>query len=127
MPNDSYAEILKNGEQLVVTVRANAAELQSLIGFNTQLEGLLPQVREALVIQATAQAELQQATRNLEARVKEAKEMMTRLRAGVKSTYGYRAEKLVEFGLKPLRKRPRLNTVKRPPSPAQTPEGGAAA
>lgn len=127
MPKNSYADVLKNGEQLVVTVRANTADLQNLTGFTTQLEVLLPRVREALVIQATAQASFQQATRNLEALVKETREMMTRLRAGVKSTYGYRSEKLVEFGLKPLRKRPRLNTAKRPPSPAQTPEGGAAA
>lgn len=126
MPNDSYADLMKNGEQLVTTVKANAAELQNLSGFTNQLEGLLPRVREALVLQATAQASVQQATRNLEALVKDTKEMITRLRAGVKSTYGYRAEKLVEFGLKPLRKRPR--TVKRPRASADpAPEGGAAA
>lgn len=115
---NSLGERLKEWEQTVTVSKVNAADLQSLSGFTLRLEVLLPLLKEASVRQATLQAELQQATRDLDAFKKEANEMATRIRAGVKATYGYRAEKLVEFGLKPLRKRPKTKAAARKPQEA---------
>lgn len=117
MPN-SLADQLKVSEHLVTVAKANAAELEGLDEFTTRLETLIPQVKEMSVRQLTAQAVFQQATRDLDALKKEAQELTARLRGGVKAMYGYKAEKLVEFGLKPLRKRTRIKAEKKPPETA---------
>jgi hypothetical protein len=122
----TFGDQRREWEHLTVVVKNNATELQGLSGFASRLETLLPLLTEASIRQATVQAENQQATRDLDALKAEANDLAIRIKAGVKSTYGYRSEKLVEFRLKPLRRRPRTKTEKKPPEARATGEGDLA-
>jgi hypothetical protein len=120
----ALADQLKDTEHFVAVVKANAADLPGLGEVTSRLEILLPQIKEMSVRQALSQSEFLQATRDLEALKKEANDLAVRLRATVKGTYGYRSDKLVEFRLKPLRKRSRTKTTEAKP-PADPAPGGA--
>jgi DNA topoisomerase IB len=120
----ALADQLKETEHFVAVVKANAADLPGLNDMTSRLEILLPQIKETSVRQATSQSDFLQATRELEALKKEANDLMVLLRARVKGTYGYRSDKLVEFRLKPLRRRPRIKAPEVRPPASQT-SGGA--
>lgn len=115
----TFADQLKEAEHLVVVVKANAEDLPGLGEATARLEVLLPQIKEVSVRQATGQWEFQQATRDLEVLKKEANAILVRLRASVKGAYGYQSEKLVQFRLKPLRKRSRTKGPEIPESSEQ--------
>ena len=120
----ALADQLKETEHFVAVVKANAADLPGVNDATSRLEILLPQIKEASVRQAASQSQFQQTTRELEALKKEANDLMVLLRARVKGTYGYRSDKLVEFRLKPLRRRLRIRTPEAKPLASQT-SGGA--
>lgn len=106
----ALADQLKETEHFITVVKANAADLPGLSDVTTRLEILLPLIKETSVRQAASQSEFLQTTRELVALKKEANDLVVRLRATVKGAYGYRSDKLVEFRLKPLRKRSRTKT-----------------
>jgi hypothetical protein len=105
MPKTSLADFVTTSEHLLVTVKANQEDLQHLEPYSVQFGAELEGVKAASVKQATLQAEVQQATRDLEGFVTRAQDLAVRLRTGIRSRYGLRAEKLTEFGMRPLRRR----------------------
>lgn len=116
----ALADQLKETEHFITVVKANAADLPGLSDVTTRLEILLPLIKETSVRQATSQSEFLQTTRELEALKKEANNLVVRLRATVKGAYGYQSDKLVEFRLKPLRRRSRTKTPEIKPQASQT-------
>jgi hypothetical protein len=114
MPRTSFADIATDWERLIATVVNNKDDLQVLEPFRSQLETELAGARVASIRQATAQAEAQQATRDLEGSLTRGKDLAERLRTGIISRYGRRSEKLTEFRIKPLRPKKKASTVKAP-------------
>jgi hypothetical protein len=115
MSRGSYADVMKEWEILLTAVDVNRTALASLEEFRAGLEEELAGFKESVAKQAMMKAEVQQSTRDLEGFLARGTEMAVRLRGGIRSKYGQRAEKLTEFGMKPLR------TRKKPPEPP--PEG----
>jgi hypothetical protein len=129
MPANSFGERMKHWEGLVAGSKANSTDLEIVRGYTTRLDELIPLTKQANTRQLLAQAEFQQSTRDQEALVEEARELANRIRNGVRTLYGVRSEKLVEFGLKPQRKRGRLKRKKplEPAAAAEKESGGDAA
>jgi hypothetical protein len=105
MPRVSYAKFLRGWERLIEKVLANKVDLPHLEAYRAQLEVELAGAKEANSRQVFHQAEASQATRDLEGFLERGNSLQVRLNAGIVSTYGNRAEKLKEFGLRPLRPR----------------------
>lgn len=103
MPNKSFADLMTEWEKLLATVVANKDDLQAFDGYRQQLEAEVTAARAANLRQSAALAEAQQATRDLEASLKQGHELADKLRFSIKGRYGKRSEKLTEFGLKVFR------------------------
>jgi hypothetical protein len=112
----TYAQFIREGERFAQGIATNAEELPHLEMFRDQLNGFLEAVRDLTVRQGVAAAEKQELTRQLQDAFKGGTQLMTFLRRGVQQTYGTRSEKLVEFGLLPLRDRARRTVQPTPPA-----------
>lgn len=90
---------------------ANAAELPPTQIQRTALEGVIGEVDQILAEQAAFQASKQTTSRRLQALVSQGAKLSTVLKAIAKQHYGHGNEKLVEFGIQPLRSRPKPTVV----------------
>lgn len=117
MPNQSFADIVTDWETLLATVAANKDDLQFIDNYRQQLVTELAGAREANMRQSAAQAEAQQATRDLEGFLQRGRDLADHLRFGIKTRYGKRNEKLKEFGLKVFRPRARKKSATEKPAP----------
>lgn len=118
MGTTSQADYLKEWTRLATMVAANEADLAHLESHRRQLVSEVEGLQEALARQATHKAEFQQATRDLEGHLRRGKDVSTRMRDGIRMTYGRRAEKLAAFGLQPYRARTQDTETKPQPSEA---------
>ena len=118
MPRGSLADLMAEGDHLVVTVEANGAELAFLDPMRLQLLDALDGLKTTSVRQDVFRAQFQQSTRDLEKYLAECRDLITRLRNGIRTQYGLKQEKLVEFGLQPRRRRaPRTKPPETGPTP----------
>ncbi|HEY9422479.1 MAG TPA: hypothetical protein VIW92_13770 [Thermoanaerobaculia bacterium] len=114
MPNVPYAAVMREWEVLLTGVAANAADLPFVAEYRTQLEAELTGVKEAIQRQTALQAAFQQETRVVEGFLERGKVLAVNVKAGIRTRYGNRSDKLVEFGMRPLRSRRRATSeVKR--------------
>ena len=102
MPNTT-GQTLSGWQELASSLSANAADIPHLEGHRAQLTDLLKQAQDLTTQQAALTASKQEATKKLQGVMDEGKKVASFLRAGVRQRYGSRAEKLVEFGLRPFR------------------------
>jgi hypothetical protein len=72
-----------------------------------QIEENLEEIKDLKALQKTLTADKQKATQDLQAALKRLKERLIFLRAAIRGDIGPRTEKLVEYGITPLRKRVR--------------------
>lgn len=107
MPKVSFAKFNDNAERTRAGWAEHQSELQHLTPLVNELDVVLPQARAASILQGFKQAEFQQATRDVEDLVARGNDLVVRIRAGVRSVYGNRSEKLTAFDLKPRRPRSR--------------------
>ena len=121
MPRTSFAALMGEGDHLLVTVQVNNAELAHLQEARSQLSANMDVARAASVRQDTAKALVQQATRDLEKSMVDTRELITRLRNGIRTQYGLRSEKLTEFGMQPRRAPVRKAKTKPAPVPQPAP------
>lgn len=119
----SYAESSKGWEGLLRALVANLTQLPQLDGARAKLEGLLAGFRDLAAQQAVHQATKQEMSKQLRTLVRDGRKTATMIRAVLKEHYGHDSEKLVEFGVQPLRARVRKATVK---PPAEEPAPGPA-
>ncbi|HWM93496.1 MAG TPA: hypothetical protein VN493_22230 [Thermoanaerobaculia bacterium] len=128
MATNSYADYIKHWGHLDVTVGANP-ELSSLEPQRAQLDLERQGLENATTLQATLQAQVQQASRDIDGHVARGRDLATRLHDGIRAQYGRVDEKLSEFGLNPRRPRkpippPPPVEIKKPselgPNPSQT-------
>jgi hypothetical protein len=115
MPKTS-GETLSGWQELSSSLSANAAEIPHLEGHRTRLADLLKQAQDLTTQQAALTASKQEVTKKLQGIMDEGKTVAAFLRAGVRQHFGKRAEKMVEFGLRPFR------GLHRKPTDPSTPE-----
>jgi hypothetical protein len=105
MARDNNVETLDGWELLITSLGANAAEFPTLEPHRVALEQALEQSRGLVVEQAALRAGKQDVTRRLESLLVEGRKLATFLRVGVRQALGNRSERVIEFGLQPLRPR----------------------
>jgi len=113
----SYAEHLKEWEDTAASVAANASDLPQLEGARVQLEQMIAELRGLLNQQAVHRANKQQTSKGLRRLVTSGKKKAAMMRAVLKEHYGHTNDKLVEFGVQPLRARQRKPPTTEEPKP----------
>lgn len=124
MPRDSFAALMGQGDHLLVTVQANSADLAHLEETRLELAGAMDVAKAASVRQDTVRSLFQQSTRDLEKAMADTRELITRLRNGIRTKYGLRSEKMTEFGMQPRRapvRKPKEAKEKPAPVPQPAP------
>lgn len=117
-------EQFKEWRQVAVATAANASELPGAAVQLADLQGVIGEVDKILAEQSAFQASKQTASRRLQALVNQGGKLSTVLKAIAKQRYGHGNDKLVEFGIQPLRSRPKPTVV---PPAAPSPETGTPA
>ena len=105
MPKESYGDHMSAWDKLAASLENNSEDLGYLRRELAILKEALTEAREAKHRQIMLRAASQQASRDLDAAMEKANEIAVRLHKGILTQYGYRSEKLVEFGLRPWRPR----------------------
>ena len=115
-----YGSTLNGWAHLLTSIEANADDFKELERYRQELTTMLEGAREAIAQQTAMAATKQEASQRLQALLVDGRKLATFLRLGVKRQYGDKSEKLVEFGMKPFRSRPRViaEAVKPPAPPA---------
>ncbi|MFY9826254.1 MAG: hypothetical protein WAM82_33125 [Thermoanaerobaculia bacterium] len=103
---------------------ANASELTGTETRLTALEGVLTEVDKIVSEQAAFQASKQMTSQRLRTLVNQGDKLTTVLRAMAKQHYGNGNDKLVEFGIQPLRSRTKPAVVPTTPPPPETAPAG---
>jgi hypothetical protein len=120
MPNpSSYADLVRDWELLLTAAQDNAAELAEAEPQRAALAQHLEATRAVKARQDSAGAIKQQITQELNKMLVDGRELAIRLRNAVRSFMGHRNERLVQFGVAPLRKRQR-----RPKKPTEGEDPG---
>jgi len=123
MSKTSFADVMTDWEQLLTKVSANATDLSFLEDSRASLATILQGAKDASARQSTFRAQFQQATRDIEDSLNKGRDLATRLRNGIRTRYGLKAEKLADFNLRP--RRPGQKKAKNTPTPVLTPPAAA--
>lgn len=127
----SHADVVDDWEGVLTATRNNAEKLPDIERHSSALELVLGQTKAMKSLQDSHTAGRQVATQELKKLVTQGRELAIRLRGAVKANLGPKNEQLVEFNMKPIRKRPRkakavkppeVTTPKAPPAGTQTPK-----
>ncbi|HKI03493.1 MAG TPA: hypothetical protein VKK31_16055 [Thermoanaerobaculia bacterium] len=122
MPNKgSYAGFVSDCEKTLTNVKARAAELPDLSVYITPVEELLAETKAMGARQQSLQSVKQEETKKLQEVVVKAREAVVRLKAALKAHFGPKSERLVEFGMRPSRKRTRSPESGKKPKPVDDP------
>lgn len=113
----SYADFIKEWEDLLAPLVENAGELPQLEIPREKLQGLLEDVRTYSQQQAAFTASKQETSRRLEGAISQGRRLATLLRTSLKEHYGVDSEKLMEFRIQPFRGRIRKTQEIPPPPP----------
>jgi hypothetical protein len=111
----SQADVLTEAERILAAMQANDADIAHLSGSRDKLQSHLEMARELSRQQSSLAASKQEATSQLQQTLHDLAKLIHFLRIGFKEHYGTRSEKLVDYGVKPFRGRPRR--VQAPPTP----------
>src|ERR1700681_1532576 len=120
----ALGEQFKEWRSVATATAANAAELPPTAVQLTALNGVLGEVDKILADQAVFRANKQMASKRLKTLVNQGAKLATVLKVIAKQHYGNGNDKLVEFGIQPLRSRPKPTVV---PPTAPPPEAGTPA
>jgi hypothetical protein len=125
MATTSFANTMTEWDQIIASTENNLTELPHLTEIRTQLIAARDGAKAANIRQTAAQAQRQQATRDLEDFLERGGDLFTRLRNGLRMQYGLKGEKLAEFRMKPRRKPQKAKAEPTAPSapPSETKAG----
>jgi hypothetical protein len=98
----------------------NQADLPDLLNRKVELQQTGKEVRALSTEQAVLTAGKQETSKRLKAALRKGEGLADFLRTGVRQVYGYGSEKLVEFGMQPIRPRSRVSGSEPTPIPAET-------
>jgi hypothetical protein len=114
-----HGEQFQEWRNVATATAANSSELPPTEVQLTALNGVLGEVDKILTEQAVFRAGKQVASKRLQVLVNQGAKLSTVLKAIAKQHYGNGNDKLVEFGVKPLRSRTKPTVV-----PPTAPEAG---
>jgi len=120
----TYTGKLGSLQRLNAALAANSGDLPDLEGSRTKLAGMQIEAQDAVKRQAELKAEKQELSQQLRVIFAESDRLATVVRQTLKTHYGIRSEKLVEFGVQPFRGRkakPVEGTPQPPGPPPQLP------
>jgi hypothetical protein len=123
MPNHAYSDLTTDAEQILTSAAANP-DLQPVVEkHRPQIEGELGGIKALKALQKQLTADKQKATQDLQAALKRLEDLLISLRAAIRGDIGPRSEKLVEYGITPLRKKRgrKAKPAEEPETPAVTP------
>ena len=112
-----YLNTLNGWAQALAGVAAYAAELPYLAEPGSRLGNLLQQANSLSTEYSALTATKQDVGKRLQQTLREGDALASFLRKGARERFGTRSEKLVQFGLKPLRTRFRSVTQPEEPDP----------
>jgi hypothetical protein len=124
MPGITIAETEKNLDLRIQALEANKEELPHLEMPRQKGTAILTEMKGLRAKQASLTADKQTVSKRLAVLNGEAQILMTSIDAALRSHYGTRSEKLVEFGRQPFRSQPRIKLVEvmvQPEKPAAGP------
>src|SRR5215208_1174243 len=101
----SHSKLLRDWEALLAAVEVNAGSLPFIEPLRAELERHLAEAKLLKTRQQSARAERQRLTQMVEEVFADGREVMMHLRQGILAQLGLRNERLVEFGIAPLRAR----------------------
>lgn len=105
MASNTFSKTVTDWELLITTVAANADDLAHLEQVRLELATTLQFAMALGVQQDRQQSETQQTSRVVAETMRKGNALAARLRAGIRSKYGYKSEKLTEFQLRPSGRR----------------------
>jgi hypothetical protein len=135
MPKTSLADFLTDWEKLLKNVTDTSAELPNMDVYKNALDQLLGGAKDSLALAAARIGVKQQETKERQELLKQGKEAASKLRSAIKAHFGPKSERLLQYGIKPIRNRPKKVTqpvTEKPkleapaPVPAHAPHAGAA-
>ena len=119
MPKSSLADFISDWEALLKNVTETAAELPNMDVYKTALEQLAGQVKDGIALANSRRGFKQQETRDLRSLTIQGKDAAAKLRSAIKAHFGPRSERLVQYGMTPIRKRSRkADSKNKKPKPA---------
>jgi ribosome biogenesis GTPase A len=125
MPNSSHASVVKDFEELLMNV-ANAQDLPDLSVYRAPLEKLVEELKTRGALRKVRIGIKQQETQEFKELMAQSKEAASRLRSALRAHFGPKNERLLMFGIPPVRKRSRPVVEEGPkpedPAPATHPE-----
>ena len=110
----THPHIIVDAEGLLAAVDANRDLLPNIDEHKTPVVEGLARIKALRAQQQTLKADKQRVTQELKAAFRETRDMTIQLRAVIRGKVGVRNEKLVEFKVPPLRKRPRRSKLTEP-------------
>ncbi|PYQ64353.1 MAG: hypothetical protein DMF53_07680 [Acidobacteria bacterium] len=132
MPKSSLADFVTDWETLLKNVSDTAAELPNMDVYKGALDQLLASAKDGIALSHARRGLKQQETKDLRELIGKGKDAAVQLRSAIKAHFGPKSERLLQFGIKPARKRKKATaqaapTAKEPgpahpPAPAPTPE-----
>jgi hypothetical protein len=121
MPKTSLADFVTDWEALLKNVGSNASELPDLDAYRAPLEQLLESAKDTIALSHSRRGVKQEETRTLRTIMTEGKDAAVKLRSAIKAHYGPRSERLIDYGMRPRRSKPRASTASTPPPTASPP------
>ncbi|HEX5715543.1 MAG TPA: hypothetical protein VF179_05245 [Thermoanaerobaculia bacterium] len=115
--SNSYAETVTTWERELAAAERNSGDLPHAQIPREKLQSVLVEIRSIAAEQSALTASKQHATQRIYTLLTQGRKISTLLRTIVREHYGNRSEKLAEFGIQPLRGRPR-----NPETPGPLPE-----
>jgi hypothetical protein len=107
MPELTLGQFLKAAEVMTKSLSTHAEEMPFLEKHRTKFDSTYSQVKDILAQQAELTARKQELSKQLAELVSDGRQQLSFLKVVVKDHFGKRAERLVAFGVQPLRSRSR--------------------
>lgn len=107
MPKTSYADLIHEWEAMLVALDANGNDLAASARERAELQAKLDELRDLISRKKAARALAQRCTQLINDVVADGKIKAICLRNSLKNELGPRSERLVQFGVMPMRKRSR--------------------
>lgn len=122
-----YMHRVNGWEQTTSAVESNSPDMSHMAVPNLKLQDLAIDVKELNMELVTLEARRAEVVKSLRRMLQEGDTLMDLLRTAARQVYGYSSPKLIEFGIQPLRSRPReTEKPTEPPLPETTaPESSA--
>jgi hypothetical protein len=118
MPKSSLADFISDWETLLKNVTDTATELPDMDVYKATLEQLAGQAKDGIALAHSRRGFKQQETRDLRSLMIQGKDAAAKLRSAIKAHFGPRSERLVQYGMTPIRKPDSKNQKPKPADPA---------